>query len=155
MKLSTIATTTMAVIIHSTNSHAAATVKEGLNFATRDELRACQRLDEALAQRRENIEAMLTQNHAAIETLVVEAKAMVQLQEETDRADPAAVDAFNRITVRHNQHVSATRAFAETAEAERKSYDDAVLARNKQCAIHAYRLSDLNAVNAQKGKAGP
>jgi hypothetical protein len=60
MKLSAIATTTMAVFIHSTNSHAAATAKEGLNFATRDELRACQRLDEALAQRRENIEAMLT-----------------------------------------------------------------------------------------------
>jgi hypothetical protein len=65
------------------------------------------------------------------------------------------VDAFNRITVRHNQHVSATRAFADTAEAERKSYDDAVLARNKQCATSAFRLSDQKAVDAEKRRAGP
>jgi hypothetical protein len=125
----------------------------GATFGTRDQLRDCMALDEALKLREQALAASLQLNEKQVDENHAESARLLQMKQSLDRGDKAAVLKFNEAAVAHNQHVQQAHEADDRAAAATQAYNDDRTAMDRKCGQLTYRPIDMDAVSRERRKA--
>ena len=124
-------------------------------FATREQLRACLDLDDAMKARRRDIEAVAAEHNRKFDANDAEDARLVEMEAKLDRSDKDAILAFNKAVTAHAQHTRDLNQEAEAQEAGVKAFEADKAAMDDQCGGLSYRPADVDAVNKERRKPAP
>ncbi|MBW8759307.1 MAG: hypothetical protein JF586_17025 [Burkholderiales bacterium] len=122
-------------------------------FATREQLRACLDLDDAMKTRRRDIEASAAEHNRKFDANDAEDARLVEMKTRLDRSDKDAILAFNQAVTAHAQHTRELNEEAEAQEAGVKAFEADKAAMDDRCGGLSYRPGDVDAVNRERRKA--
>jgi hypothetical protein len=121
-------------------------------FGTREQLRDCLALDDALKARLHEMEAATVAHNQKFEANEAEGAKLVDMKAHLDRSDKAAILAFNQLVQEHHEHLQQVDQEADDADAAQKAYAEDRTATSKKCAL-TYRPADMDAVAKERKKA--
>lgn len=121
-------------------------------FGTRDQLRECMNLDDALKERAQALEAGAVAINKQVADNEAEAGRLIDMKKTLDRSDKAAIQKFNDAALAHNQHVQQVDEAGNAAEAAAKAYSDDKTDKEQQCGSLTYRPADVDAVAKERKK---
>jgi hypothetical protein len=121
-------------------------------FGTRDQLRECLALDDALKARLHDMELATVAHNQKFEANEAEGTKLVDMKAHLDRSDKAAILAFNQLVQEHHEHLQQVDQEADDADAAQKAYTSDRAAATQKCAL-TYRPADLDAVTKERKKA--
>ncbi len=122
-------------------------------FGTRDQLRECLDLDDALRARWQAIQAATEENNRKFAENDAEEARLVEMKARLDRSDKNAILAFNKAVTEHGQHIQLANQDGDAAEAAGKAYAADRAAADAKCASLTYRPADADAVAKERKKA--
>jgi len=122
-------------------------------WATRDQLRDCMNLEDALKARLHDIETTQAAHEASFSRVEAENVKLLEVQGQLDHDSETAVHAFNLLVSDHNVHVKQLNQDASESQAVSDAYNTDMLAVNRQCSTLAYRVDDMDAVLKERKKA--
>ena len=122
-------------------------------FGTRDQLRECLDLDDALRARWQAIQAATEAHNRKFEENDAEEARLVEMKAKLDRSDKNAILAFNKAVAEHGQHIQQVNQEGDDAEAVGKVYAADRAAADAKCANLTYRPADADAVAKERKKA--
>jgi hypothetical protein len=140
-----------AALVGVANPAKAAPAASG-GFGTREQLRECLALDDALKARQHEIEAATVVHNQKFDANEAEGAKLVDMKAHLDRSDKAAILAFNQLVQEHNVHLQQVDQEAADADIATKAWTDDRAAASKKCAL-TYRPADLDAVTKERKKA--
>ncbi len=123
------------------------------SFGTREQLRECSDLDDALKVRWQAIQAATAENNRKFAENDAEEARLVEMKAKLDRSDKNAILAFNKAVTEHTQHIQRANQDGDAAEASNKRYLADRAAADDQCASLTYRPADIDAVARERRKA--
>jgi len=121
-------------------------------FATREQLRACLDLDDAMKARRRDIEAASAEHNRKFDANDAEEARLVEMKARLDRSDKEAILAFNKAVTEHAQHTRDLNQEADAQEAGVKAFEADKAAMDDRCGGLSYRPADVDAVNRERSK---
>ena len=139
-----------ACLIVANAAHAAPASKA---FGTRDQLRECLDLDDALKVRWQAIQATTADNNKKFADNDAEEARLVEMKAKLDRSDKNAILAFNKSVAEHSQHIQQANQDGDTLDATNKAYLADRAAADDKCANLTYRPVDIDAVGKERKKA--
>ncbi len=122
-------------------------------FGTRDQLRACMALDDALKVRWETIQAAIAENNRKFDANDAEDARLVEMKAKLDHNDKNAILAFNKAVTEHAQHIQQANQDGDATDALNKSYLADRAAADGKCSNLTYRPADIDAVDKERRKA--
>jgi len=122
-------------------------------FGTREQLRACLDLDDALKVRWQAIQAATEENNRKFEANDAEEARLVEMKAKLDRSDKNAILAFNKAVTEHGQHIQQSNQDGDATEALNKAYLADRAAADGKCSNLTYRPADIDAVDRERKKA--
>lgn len=125
----------------------------GATFGTRDQLRECTTLDDALKTRQHTVEAGVLANNRMVDDNDAESARLVQMKQALDRSDKAAILKFNEAVLAYKQHVQASEQAADDSQAASKALSADRADMDQKCASLTYRPADMDAVTRERRKA--
>ncbi|MFL6626687.1 MAG: hypothetical protein ACJ8IK_13320 [Burkholderiaceae bacterium] len=133
----------------------AATVKppRAAAFGTREQLRQCLDLGDAMVARRHALEAAAADHNKKFDANDAEDARLVELKARLDRSDKDAILAFNQAVTAHAQHTHDLNAEAEQQEAGMKTFEADKADMDDKCGNLTYKPADVDAVNKERKKA--
>ncbi len=131
-------------------AHAAPPAKA---FGTREQLRQCLDLDDALKVRWHAIEAAMAEHNRKFDANEAEDAQLVEMKAKLDRSDKNAISAFNKAVQEHGQHIQQVNQEAADEEVIAKAYAADRAAADDRCAGLTYRPADIDAVSKERKKA--
>jgi hypothetical protein len=133
----------------------AATVKppRPATFGTRDQLRECLDLDDAMKTRRHTLEASAAEHNKKFDANDAEDARLVEMKAKLDRTNKDAILAFNKAVTEHAQHTHDLNQEADEQEAGMKSLQADKADMDDKCGNLTYRPADIDAVNRERKKA--
>lgn len=135
-------------------SHPPASQPVGRLYATRDQLRDCMDLEDALKARRKTLDAVSDAHEAQLTAIQAEDAKIVDVQGRLDHESETAITAFNLLVADHNAHVKEFNKEADDMRASSDAYNADALALNRKCSKMAYSVDDMNAVMKERRAAG-
>ena len=126
----------------------------GRLYATRDQLRECMDLEDALKARRKALDEADQAHEAQLTAIQAEDQKIVDVQAELDRGSSTAITAFNLLVSDHNAHVKTFNKEREQLQAATDTFNDDSLALNRKCSKMAYNVEDMDAVMKERRAAG-
>ena len=121
-------------------------------FGTREQLRECLALDDALKARLHEMQAATVVHNEKFDANEAEGAKLLDMKAHLDRSDKAAILAFNQLVQEHNVHLQQVDQEAADADIAQKAYADDRAAADKKCAL-TYRPADMDAVAKERKKA--
>ncbi len=133
----------------------AATAKAPVNgtYATRDQLRECLNLDDAMKARLHAMEAAATVHNQKFDANEAESARLKDMKAKLDRSDKAAIQAFNQAVQEHNVHLKEVDDEAAASDAAQKAYALDQAAADQKCGSLTFRPADMDAVVKERKKA--
>jgi hypothetical protein len=128
----------------------------GILFSTLDEARACDRLDEGLADQRAQVESETRFNQQALTELQADSDQILELQHTLDEHDDVAIEVFNARVKAHNERMEEVNRRAQAGNALMRKLNEAAYARNQQCmrlVISERDYQTLRKERAQRARA--
>lgn len=122
-------------------------------FGTREQLRECLDLDDAMNARRRTLEAAAADHNRKFDANDAEDARLVEMKARLDRSDKAAILAFNQAVTEHARHTHDLNAEAEQQEAGMKSFEADKADMDDKCGNLTYKPADIDAVNKERRKA--
>ena len=122
-------------------------------FGTRDQLRECRALDDALKARWHDIELATADHNRKFDANDAEDAELVKMKASLDRNDKNAISAFNKAVQEHGQHIRQANQEAEDEEVIAKAYAADRAAADDRCASLTYRPADIDAVDKERKRA--
>jgi hypothetical protein len=122
-------------------------------FGTRDQLRECLDLDDAIKVRAQALAAAATATNARIAVNEDEGLKLADMRKTLDRSDKAAIATFNQLATAHNQHSQQVEDDAAKAEADNSALSADKAAMDEKCGPLTYRPADMDAVNRERRKS--
>jgi len=122
------------------------------SYGTRDQLRACLDLDDALDARWQAIESAAAEHDRKFDANEAEDAQLVKMKASLDRNDKTAISAFNQAVADHNLHIQQSNQEAAAAEATSRAYAADRAVADGQCGNLTYRPSDIDAENKERRK---
>ena len=135
---------------------AAATVKPPPRpavFGTREQLRQCLDLGDAMNARRKTIETAAAEHNKKFDANDVEDAKLVEMKAKLDRNDKDAILAFNKAVTEHTQHTHDLNAEADQQDASMKAFQNDKADMDDKCGNLTYKPADIDAVNKERKKA--
>ena len=126
----------------------------GRLYATRDQLRDCMDLEDALKARRKTLDAASDAHEAQLTAIQAEDAKIVDVQGRLDHESETAITAFNLLVADHNAHVKEYNQESEGMRAASDAFNDEVATVNRKCSKMAYDVDDMNAVMKERRAAG-
>jgi hypothetical protein len=123
-------------------------------YSSRDQLRDCLEVGDALAQRREEMDRRSAEHEAALTQLQAEADKLVGLEAQLDRRSPTAITAWNLLVADQNARTKALNDEVPALSAAGEAFNADTLAANRRCAGNLYLADDVTAVLAERKRAG-
>ena len=123
------------------------------NFGTREQLRECLDVDDALKARRHAIEAATAEHNRKFDANDAEDAQLAEMKAKLDRSDKNAISAFNKAVQEHKQHIEQVNQEAADAEVVNKAYAADRAAADDKCASQPWHPADIDAVNRERKKA--
>ena len=128
-------------------------------FGTREQLRECLDLDDALKPRWQAIETATAAHNKKFDDNDAEEARLAEMKAKLDRNDKNAILAFNKAVAEHGQHIQQVNQEGDEIEATSKAYAADRAAADGKCAGLTYRPADVDAVSKDRKKtsasAGP
>jgi hypothetical protein len=121
-------------------------------FGSRDQLRECLDLDDAMKQRRHAVEVATAEHDRRFDANEAEDAQLAQAKASLDRSDKSAIQAFNKAVQDHQQRTLEINEQADAADAMNKSYEADKQAMDDKCGHLTYRPADIDAVNKERKK---
>jgi len=131
-------------------THAAPPAKA---FGTREQMRECMAMDDALKARWHAIEVAAAEHNRKFDANDAEDAQLVEMKAKLDRSDKNAISAFNKAVQEHGQHVQQVNQEAADEEVIAKAYAADRAAADDQCASLTWRPADVDAVSRERKKA--
>ena len=131
-------------------AHAAPPAK---SFGSREQLRQCLDLDDALKLRWQAIESATADHNRKFDANEAEDVQLQEMKAKLDRNDKNAISAFNKAVQAHGQHIQQVNQEAEDAEVTTKAYAADRAAADDKCAGLTYRPADIDAVSKERKRA--
>jgi len=122
-------------------------------FGTREQLRQCLDLGDAMNARRRTLEAAAAEHNRKFDANDAEDARLVQMKAKLDRNDKDAILAFNKAVTEHTQHTHDLNAEADQQEAGMKSFEADKADMDDKCGNLTYKPADIDAVNKERKKA--
>jgi hypothetical protein len=122
-------------------------------FGTREQLRECLDLDDAMNARRRTLEAAAADHNRKFDANDAEDARLVEMKAKLDRSDKGAILAFNQAVTEHARHTHELNAEAEQQEAGMKSFEADKADMDDKCGNLTYKPADIDAVNRERRKA--
>ncbi|MBW8778364.1 MAG: hypothetical protein JF585_04005 [Burkholderiales bacterium] len=122
-------------------------------FGSREQLRQCLDLGDAMLARRHALEAAAADHNRKFDANDAEDARLVELKARLDRSDKDAILAFNKAVTEHAQHTHDLNAEAEQQEAGMKSFEADKADMDDKCGNLTYKPADVDAVNKERKKA--
>ena len=122
-------------------------------FGTRDQLRECLDLDDALKVRWQAIQVAIADNNRKFGENDADEAKLVEMKAKLDRSDKAAILAFNKAVTEHSQRIQQANQDGDATDAANKAYLADRAAANGQWASLTYRPADIDAVAKERKKA--
>jgi hypothetical protein len=122
-------------------------------FGTREQLRECLDLDDAMNARRRTLEAAAADHNRKFDANDAEDARLVEMKARLDRSDKAAILAFNQAVTEHARHTHELNAEAEQQEAGMKSFEADKADMDDKCGNLTYKPADIDAVNKERRQA--
>ena len=101
---------------------AAAHAAPARSFGTREQLRECLDMDDALKTRLHAIEVATAEHDRKFDANDAEDAQLAEMKAKLDRSDKNAISAFNSAVQEHRQHIQQVNQEAADAEALNKAY---------------------------------
>jgi len=132
----------------------AATVKpaKATVFGSREQLRECLDLDDAMKLRRRTMETAAADHNRKFDANDAEDAKLVEMKARLDRNDKDAILAFNEAVTEHARHTRDLNQEADTQEAAGKAFEADKAAMDDKCGNLTYRPADVDAVNKERKK---
>jgi hypothetical protein len=132
----------------------AATVKPAkpAAFGTREQLRECLDLDDAMKTRRRTLETSAAEHNRKFDANDAEDARLVELKAKLDRSNKDAILAFNRAATEHALHTHDLNQEADEQEAGMKALQADKAAMDDKCGNLTYKPADIDAVNKERSK---
>jgi nucleoside-diphosphate-sugar epimerase len=131
-------------------AHAAPPAKA---FGTREQLRDCLAVDDALRARWHAIELATADHNRKFDANDAEDAELVKMKAGLDRSDKSAISAFNKAVQGHGQHIQQVNQEAADEEVTARAYAADRAAADDRCASLTYRPADIDAVSKERKKA--
>jgi hypothetical protein len=133
----------------------AATVKPAKSavFGTRDQLRECLDLGDAMNARRVTLEAAVADHNRKFDANDAEEARLVEMKAKLDRNDKDAITAFNKAVTEHAQHTRDLNAEADQQDVGMKAFQSDKADMDDKCGNLTYKPADVDAVNKERKKA--
>ena len=133
----------------------AATVKASkpAGFGTREQLRECLDLGDAMKTRRTALEAATAEHNRKFDANDAEDAKLVDMKARLDRNDKDAILAFNKAVTEHAQHTRELNAESDQQEASMKAFEADQADMDDKCGNLTYKPADIDAVNKERKKA--
>ncbi len=122
-------------------------------FGTREQLRACLDLDDALKTRWHAIDAATAEHNRKFDANESEDAQLVEMKAKLDRNDKNAISAFNQAVQAHGQHIRQVNQEGDELEVTSKAYAADRAAADAKCGALTYRPADIDAVAKERKKA--
>ena len=122
-------------------------------FGTREQLRECLDLDDAMKTRRRTLESSAAEHNRKYDANDAEDARLVEMKAKLDRSDKDAIVAFNKAVTEHTQHTHDLNQEADQQEASMKTYQADKADMDDKCGNLTYRPADIDAVNKERRKA--
>ena len=139
-----------ACLVVADAAHAAPAAKP---FGTRDQLRECLDLDDALKVRWQAIQATTADNDKKFAENDAEEARLVEMKAKLDRSDKNAILAFNKAVAAHTQHIQQANQGGDALDVTSKAYAADRAAADAKCGGLTYRPADIDAVNKERKNA--
>ena len=131
-------------------AHAAPPAKA---FGTREQMRECMAMDDALKARWHAIEAATAEHNRRFDANEAEDAQLLEMKAKLDRSDKTAISSFNKAVQEHGQHVRQVNEEAAEEEVAAKAYAADRAAADDRCASLTWRPADVDAVGKERKKA--
>jgi hypothetical protein len=122
-------------------------------FGTREQLRECLDLDDAMKTRRRTLEADAAEHNKKFDANDAEDARLVDMKAKLDRTNKDAILAFNKAVAEHAQHTHDLNQEADQQEASMKAFQADKADMDDKCGNLTYRPADIDAVNKERKKA--
>lgn len=122
-------------------------------FGTRDQLRECLDLDDAMKARAQAIATAAAATNARIAANDVEMGRLTEMKKSLVRSDKAAIDAFNQLAVAHNAHLQQVDDDAAKADTANVLLAADKADMDQKCGAFTWRPVDVEAVARERRKA--
>lgn len=122
-------------------------------FGSRDQLRACLDLDDALKARGLALQTAAAATNARITANNDEGIRLADMKKALDRSDKAAIAAFNAQATLHDQHLRQVDEDLSDADVAASALAADKAAMDQKCGSLTYRPADVEAVNRERRKA--
>ena len=131
-------------------AHAAPPAKA---FGTREQMRECMAMDDALKARWQAIEIATADHNRKFDANDAEDAQLAEMKAKLDRGDKNAISAFNKAVQEHGQHVQQVNQEAADEEVIARAYAADRAAADDRCASLTWRPADVDAVSKERKKA--
>ncbi len=145
----------LCMLVAGAASAATAKPAKGTVFGTREQLRECLDLGDAMTLRMRAVDAATAAHNRKFDANEAEDAQLVEMKARLDRSDKNAIASFNKAVQDHQQHTREVNEDADAAEALSKSYQADKLAMDDKCGNLTYRPADVDAVGRERRKAAP
>jgi hypothetical protein len=122
-------------------------------FGSREQLRQCLDLGDAMNARRRTLEAAAAEHNKKFDANDAEDARLVEMKAKLDRSDKDAILGFNKAVTEHAQHTHDLNAEAEQQEAGMKTFEADKADMDDKCGNLTYKPADVDAVNKERKKA--
>jgi hypothetical protein len=122
-------------------------------FGSRDQLRDCLELDDAVKASAQALQVATLANNARIGAGDAEVAQLAVLKKTLDRNDKAAIAAYNQLAQAHNVHSDETDLDVAKAEALAGALAADKAAMAQKCGTLTWRPADVDMVNRERRKA--
>ena len=122
-------------------------------FGSRDQLRDCADLDDAIKAHGQALAAVTLANNASISAGDAEAARMADTKKALDRNDKAAIAAYNDLVKAHNLRLDQADEDVAKAEAAAGQLATDRASMAQKCGALTWRPADLESVNRERRKA--
>jgi hypothetical protein len=136
-------------------SACAATAKpaKAATFGSREQLRECLDLGDAMNARRVTLEAAVAEHNKKFDANDAEEARLMEMKARLDRNDKDAIAAFNKAVTEHAQHTRDLNTEADQQDAGMKSFQNDKADMDDKCGNLTYKPADIDAVNKERKKA--
>lgn len=124
----------------------------GATFGTRDQLRECMSLDDALKLRSQALEASVKATNQQVADNDAEGARLGEMKKTLDRSDKAAIQKFNEAALAHNQHVKDAEQAGADEEAATRLFSDDRADMDQKCGSLTYRPADMDAIAKERSR---
>ena len=122
-------------------------------FGTREQLRECLALDDALQVRTTALAASVAASNRRIDDNAAEDARLVDMKKALDRSDKAAILKFNEVVLAHKQHVEQSDREVDEIDKVTRDYNADKADAEQKCGAFTYHPADVEAVNRERKKA--